>query len=230
MWPAARLAFAIAWACVCLASQPLPIGIFLDFANQPEAALVDLMKSEIREILAPAQLRLSFQRLGESGASQPFRKIVVIRFQGSCHTQADSGNIQLDEPGILDSPALGRTNVASGRILPYVKIFCNEVRAFVPAVSSISYARMYGRALGRVVAHELYHALLSTRAHSKTGVAQSAQTAHDLTREKLALDARSISLLRDLYGPKEKEGDSLEPPSDPERHLIVPVSQSGASQ
>jgi len=226
----ARIALVTAWAGVCLGGQPMPIGIFLDFANQPEAALVDLMKSEVRDILAPAQLRLSFQRFGETGASQPFRKIVVIRFQGACQTQADAGNIQWDEPGILDFPALGRTNVTSGRILPYVKIFCNEIRAFVPPVSSVSFARMYGRALGRVVAHELYHALLSTRTHTRSGVAQSAQTARDLTREKLVLDDRSITLLRDLYGPNENEGDSLEPPSHPERSLVVPVSQSGASQ
>jgi len=73
---------------------------------------------------------------------------------------------------------------------------------------------MYGRALGRVVVHELYHALLSTRVHSRTGVARFRQSGRDLTREKLALDPRAIGKLRELYGTKqEKEGGSEEPPS-----------------
>ena len=206
-----HLALAFLSASVCLAGQP--IGILFDFATQPESAVVNLMKSEIREILAPAQLELSFQRMGEGAASQPYRKIVIVRFHGACQSLSDSGRIHLNDADVLDYPALGSTDIAGGRVLPYVQVYCNEVRAFIPAVSTTSFAEMYGRALGRVVAHELYHALLSTRDHSRTGVARFAQTARDLTRDKLALDTRSIGRLHDLYAPKEKEGGSPEPPS-----------------
>jgi hypothetical protein len=205
-----QLALALQLGGLCLSAQP--IGILFDFANQPEPAVIDLMKTEIREILAPAQMELSFHRIGQTGASQPFRKIVIVRFHGACRTQSDSRGMQSNEAG-LDYPALGRTDISGGRILPYVQVYCNEVRAFIPLVSLTPLAQMYGRALGRVVAHELYHALLSTRDHSRTGVARFAQTARDLTREKLTLDPQSIGLLRDLYGPKEEEGDSVEPPS-----------------
>jgi hypothetical protein len=185
---------------VCLSAQP--IGILFDFAKQPELNIVDLMKSEIREILAPTQMELSIQRIGETGASRAFRKIVIVHFQGSCQTQSDSGGIQLNQPGVLDYPTLGKTDISGGRILPYVQVYCNEVRAFVPSVSSISFAQMYGRALGRVVVHELYHALLSTRVHSRTGVARVSQTARDLTRDGSKLDEISIGRLRELYGSK----------------------------
>jgi hypothetical protein len=212
---AVKFILAFQLAEVCFAGDS--IGILFDFATQPEPAVVDLMKSEIRGILAPAQLDLSIQRLGENGAGQPFRKIVVVRFQGACKAQVDSGGIQLEQPELLDSPALGRTSIASGHILPYVQVYCNEVRAFVPSVSRTPFAKMYGRALGRVVVHELYHALLSTREHSRTGIARVSQSAKDLTCDNLALDAGSIERLRELYGTKEKEGDSAESPShDPE--------------
>jgi hypothetical protein len=210
MYRTALFALALQSAGVCLAAEQ--IGILFDFASQPEPAIVDLMKSEIRDILAPAQLDLSFHRVGERGASQPFRKIVVIRFYGVCQTQSDSD--QLNELGILEYPALGKTNISSGHVLPYVQVYCNEVRAFVPSVSTIPFKQMYGRALGRVVVHELYHVLLSTRGHSTTGVARFAQSARDLTRDRLALDLRSIGRLRELYGPKENEGDSEESPSN----------------
>ena len=137
------LAFQLAGAC--LAGQP--IGILIDFSNQPESAVVDLMKLEIRQILAPAQLELSFQRIGDSGALQSFRKIVIIRFHGTCQVQMDSGGIQLNQAGVLDYPALGRTEIVGGQIVPYVQVYCNEVRAFVPTVSTISfYVQMYGSA------------------------------------------------------------------------------------
>ena len=79
-------------------------------------------------------------------------------------------------------------------------IFCNEVRAFVPTVSLMPKEQMYGRALGRVVVHELYHALLATVEHAHSGIARSVQSPRDLTREKLALDPASIARLREMWG------------------------------
>jgi hypothetical protein len=213
--------FALVLHCAAVYMAAQPIGILFDFGTQPEPAIVELMKSEIREILAPARLDLSFQRVGESGASQPFRKVVIVRFHGSCHSQVDAGGIQ---SAVVDYPALATTDISAGRILPYVQVYCNQIRAFLPSVSRISFARMYGRALGRVVVHELYHTLLSTSAHSRTGVARFAQSARDLTRDSLLLDTRSIGRLHDLYAGKEKEGDSEEPPSNVEPTIVRPAS------
>lgn len=206
-----QFALAFQLVGVCLAAEP--IAIVFDFKTQPEPAVVDRMKSEIREILSPADMDLSFRRLDDGFISRAYRKIVIVRFQGACQSQVDMSGIQLSEPGLLDYPALGRTAISEGHILPFVQVFCNEVRAFLPFISDRTFAQIYGRALGRVVAHELYHALLSTRDHSRTGVARFSQSARDLTRDKLPLDAHSIARLRHLYGPKEKEGDSEEPPS-----------------
>ena len=205
-----QLAIVCQLAGVCLASQP--IGILFDFGTKPQANVVDFMQTEIRDILAPAHMDLSFQRIGDSGASQVFRKIVIVHFHGSCEARSVSGGLQLDDPDLLEYPALGKTDIANGHIMPYVQVYCNELRAFIPSITTMSAVQMYGRALGRVVAHELYHALLSTRDHSRSGVARFAQTARDLTREKLPLDSGSIDRLRNLYGAK-KEGDSEEPPS-----------------
>jgi hypothetical protein len=183
---------------VCLAAQP--IEIVFDFKTPPETAVVDVMKSEIREILRPAQLNLTFQRLGDAASLETFRKIVLIRFQGVCQSGWSNDPIRLNHPALLVYPALGRTEVSEGRVMPFVHIFCNEVRAFVPTVSRTPRQQMYGRALGRVVAHELYHALLSTVEHAHGGIAGAVQSARDLTREKLTLDAASIERLREMGG------------------------------
>lgn len=197
MYRTVLCAIAIQWFGVCFGAQPLPIGVLFDFASQPEFSVVNLMKSEIRDILAPAELPIVFQRLGDTGASQTFRKIVIVHFQGACQTQG----IRLESPDLLSFPSLGKTAVSGGRVLPDVQVYCNEIRAFVPSFSRTPFTEMYGRALGRVVVHELCHALLSTRQHARTGVARFSQSARDLTRDKLLLDARSIALLRALYLP-----------------------------
>lgn len=183
---------------VCLAAQP--IEILLDFKTPPELAVVNVMKSEIRDVLQPAQLDLTFQRLEDAGSLKAFRKIVLVRFQGVCRAGWSVDPIQLTQPALLDFPALGRTEVTEGRVMPFVHIFCNEVRAFVPAVSRAPQEQVYGRALGRVVVHELCHALLSTREHAREGIARDIQSSRDLTRETLLLDAASIDRLHKMWG------------------------------
>lgn len=187
----------------CLAAQP--IEILFDFKTPPEPGVESVMKSEIRQILQPAQLNIELRRLGDGDSLETFGKIILVRFQGTCQAGWSADPIQLNEPALLNHPSLGQTEVSGGRVLPFVHIFCNEVRAFVPSVSRVSQEQMYGRALGRVVAHELYHALLSTLEHARDGIASSAQSARDLTREKWMLDAVSIERLRERWGAKEDE-------------------------
>jgi hypothetical protein len=194
----APFVLALQIAGVCLAAQP--IEIVFDFKTPPEPAVINVMKSEIREILLPAELDLTFQRLGDTASLLSFRKIVLVRFQGVCQSGWSVDPIQLTQPALLNYPALGRTEMSDGRVMPFVHIFCNEVRAFVPSVSRTPQQKMYGRALGRVVAHELYHALLSTVEHAHSGIAGAVQSARDLTREKLTLDSASIERLREMWG------------------------------
>jgi hypothetical protein len=192
--------FALAWqiAGVCLAAQP--IEILFDFKVPPDPAVVNVMKSEINQILEPARLNLEFQKVGDKSSMQIFRKIILIRFLGACQSSWSVDPIRLDQPALLSYPALGRTEVSDGRVLPFVHIFCNEVRAFVPTVSKTPRQQMYGRALGRVVTHELYHALLSTLEHTHSGIAGAVQSVRDLTGEKLMLDRASIDRLREMWG------------------------------
>jgi hypothetical protein len=210
-----QFALALQFASVYLAAQP--IGILFDFNARPDKVTLASMQSEIREILGPAQLELSFQPVTER-STRTFRKIVIVRFRGVCQGKTHRVGLELNEATPGDFPALGRTIVSAGRVLPFVQVFCDEVREFVPFSTGPSAARIFGRALGRVVAHELYHALLATRDHSSTGVARFAQSPFDLTREKLALDHHSIDRLRELYPQKEKEDDSEESSSSAEAY------------
>lgn len=202
-----QFALAIQLTTVCLAAQP--IGILFDFASRPDVEMLNSMKAEIRQIMAPADLELTFQPLAES-EPRTFRKIVVVRFRGVCAGKKHRVDMDSADASVVDFPALGRTDISGGHVLPFVQVYCDEVRQLVPFTSSSAVARIFGRALGRVVAHELYHALLATRDHSRTGVARFAQSPSDLTRERLSLDPVSIHRLRSLYPPTGKGDDSEE--------------------
>ena len=54
----------------------------------------------------------------------------------------------------------------------------------------------FGRALARVLAHELYHILLDTEQHAKSGVTKSHLTPHDLIGESLDFEPDQIEQFR----------------------------------
>lgn len=177
-----------------------PIAVLLDFKSVPEPSVVSVMTAEVHAVLESAQLNLRFLRLTDPRAFSAFKRIILVRFEGVCHSRSSVDPIQLDEPALLDHPALARTEVSGGRVLPYVRVFCNEVRAFVPRVGPHSPEVMYGRALGRVLVHELYHTLLSTREHAQTGLACATLSGRDLTRNDATLDTESLGQLRERWG------------------------------
>lgn len=55
---------------------------------------------------------------------------------------------------------------------------------------------LLGRALGRVVAHEIYHALARSRYHGQRGVAKRSLTAEDLILGSLRLGDAEMTTLR----------------------------------
>jgi hypothetical protein len=171
------------------------------------------MKAEIRNILRPAEIDIRFRdlrRYTPDAQEEVFQKTVIIHFQGACQSEFRVSPLLLDETAVVSSPELARTDIQDGHVLPYVDVYCNEIRAFVPPAAHVSQQQIFGRALGRVVAHELYHALLNTRKHAQRGLARSSQSPRDLTGDTLSLDSRSIFALRQKYSSDKKEADSMQ--------------------
>ena len=80
---------------------------------------------------------------------------------------------------------------AEFKSLTFGEIECDRVKQSVqrvlPGIPSSNGDRLYGRALGRVAAHEMYHMLAGTRKHSKTGLTQSSLTADELISNRIDL-------------------------------------------
>ena len=92
------------------------------------------------------------------------------------------------------------TYTTGGRLLPFGAVDCDRVRqslkrAFTPA----DYSRgdlLFGRALGRVLAHELYHMLARSAAHGKTGVTERALSGDQLCHDRIGLSPQSLAAIR----------------------------------
>jgi hypothetical protein len=126
---------------------------------------------------------------------------VVFTFKGRCQTVGPS----YDELGPLaERQPLAFTRISDGRVLPFSDVQCDTIRNYISL--TVASARpseregILGRAMGRVVAHEMYHMLASTKAHSQGGVARSFHTRQDLTAPEFRFNPREQQLLRALSG------------------------------
>jgi len=163
-----------------------PLVVYLSGSAQPQRS-VDYMKLELGHLMRTAGYRVEWSDAHPSTDSV----LIVVRLRGACEVNETLPA----KPGPLASTA-----VADGRILPFSSVDCDSLtQLLAPQLASQSLARrdfLYGRAMARVVAHEIYHILLDTSDHSREGVARACFTAADLLRENFEFEQNTLARLR----------------------------------
>jgi hypothetical protein len=159
-------------------------------ANQP-AAPIDHMKRELASLMRSAGYHLEWG--GESHS--PF--LAVVELTGTCALSA--GYPPRDAPAV-SAGALASTNVTDGRVLPFAMVNCAALtRSLSNTLVRDAAAQRdfyYGRALARVIAHELYHILMRTTDHSRNGVSRSCFTTADLVAERFDFEGAVLAQMR----------------------------------
>lgn len=145
------------------------IGVFLDFDAVPSAVSVDVMKGEAAKIMKSAGYMLDWRALKENRGKETFASVVVVKFHGKC---------RLEYPARFDANAeenvtLASTMVRDGHVLPFSDVQCDQVRKVLAYGTSPDRQKALGLALGRVLAHELYHFLADTTKHAGAGLAKA---------------------------------------------------------
>ncbi|HJT89547.1 MAG TPA: c-type cytochrome, partial [Bryobacteraceae bacterium] len=159
------------------ASVPL-IKLYTDFQHQPPRDVVQAIHTELDAILSPIGLTFAWQSLDTVQGNELSVRLAVIHFKGACDVQ----DLSTYPPyGFV----LGRTQIVDGEILPFTDIFCNAIRAFVqPQLVNLppgDREKTLGRAVARVLAHELHHIFAQTRHHPRHGFNKRAYSATELT-------------------------------------------------
>lgn len=171
-------------------NSPVTDGIdprFTVVVQQGQPALDDAtqraMEKELQRIFRPSGTRVDVATPDLAEHPEFGTNVVVARIIGRCEVPA------MPPVGPHRADTLGRTLVTDGRILPFVELDCNQiagaVRASLLRLPREGRAPGFGRALARVLAHEIYHVLAGTWRHSPEGIACESLSGDDLTAERL---------------------------------------------
>lgn len=170
------------------------VALYVQFDHTPSEAVMDSLRSELDTIMGPIGLQFDWRPLAGS-SPESTAELAVVSFKGRC--DSTSLPARSTNPG-----ALGWTHISDGVILPFTDLDCGGLRAFLGeqllALASGDRDGAMGRALGRVLAHELYHIFANTTRHASDGVGKPAYSVEDLLcagfhfakKEALAMRAR----------------------------------------
>jgi len=169
-----------------------PITLYTQFEQAPPGGVLKALQDEVASIMAPIGIRFEWRDLGKTGGHEVSAELAVVTFKGRC-----------DAAGLLTRSkfegALGWTHVSDGQILPFTDVSCDRVREFVQtgllAFRVEDREAKYGRALGRVLAHELYHIFANTLRHG-SGVAKESYSVQDLLADDFQFEAKETRMLQ----------------------------------
>jgi len=160
--------------------------VYVRGASGQPAEPIRYMKAELEAIMHRAGYDVSW-RTANQPIDAPF--LAVVDFSGSC------------APGpaapFHEETSLASTSVTDGHVLPFSRIDCV---ALTQAVGPVGDA-LYGQAMARVLAHELYHVLAQTTHHGRAGIAKPCFRTTDLLAAKFEFEENIRVQLRSLHGP-----------------------------
>ena len=157
--------------------------VYLRDHSAVAGAVSTAMRAEASSLMVALGYDLSFARENERETESSV--LVVVDFRGYCDEQHIPGGTPPARP-------LATTAVADRAILPFSSLDCSALSQFLSPVlrtsPADSRAHVYGRALGRLLSHELYHIVRQTKQHQMHGVAQSSLSPWELTSENFIGD------------------------------------------
>jgi hypothetical protein len=178
MLHAARLASLALFASWVLNAQP---SLFLYLSNNPPEAFTERsMKVEFASLMEPLGYGTTWRTLlmrrneGEEG------QLIVVKLIGDCSTTAPATRVSSGMP-------IANVQEVDGRILPFIDVHCGVLTGMLqPALKDLpAYQQRWllGRAIARVLVHEVYHITVQTHDHREKGLAKAKLNGYELTSE-----------------------------------------------
>jgi len=168
------------------------VTLYTAFQQAPPDGVAPAIESELGNIMLPAGLHFDWHPLSEAGGRVSFQ-LAVVHFKGQCDTQDLRPEWGYPDP-------LGWTHVSDGEILPFIDVNCDGVRLFTQrsliSLTGPGRDAAYGRAVARVLAHELYHFLANTKGHASGGLAKAAYSVEELLGETFRFGRKGYECLR----------------------------------
>jgi hypothetical protein len=167
------------------------VGVYLQVDANASSLSLQTMRMEVRDIMTPTGLNLVWTN---APGTARVDKLVVVTMRGTCQAGAEGG------VKFKDRSSLASTAVTDGKVLPFSWVDCGGLNQFLKSalVGQAPRAReeIYGRALGRLLAHELYHVLMQTESHTASGVSKASFSVGDLLAAYLPFQPDAIALFQ----------------------------------
>ncbi len=173
------------------------IGVLLRFDAAPAEGFVREMEGELARIMGAADLRLKWLTPEQSDGKQSYARAVIFTFHGDCRAVPDAREARAE----MRQVTLADTAVEGDAILPFSDMNCDRLRAFLSGEEpeTAGMASRMGVAMGRVLAHEMYHVLLQTRTHGSHGISRAVHTPSALLSKELRFDDAEIVRFRERF-------------------------------
>jgi hypothetical protein len=173
------------------------LTVLLDFEDTASSQSIGEMRREVQQIMKPAGIFVNVRLRSDLQPAEHFEDLVLIRFKGLCRGMPDP--MLIDERG---PAAFARFYTVQGQVQPFGEVACDRVRRAVDSALWGGQRRdreeLFGRALGRVLAHELVHVLGKTPAHGKSGVFRESLSGAQLVSDRLELHPADRDRLRHI--------------------------------
>jgi hypothetical protein len=206
-----RVCFRAAFCLISLVALPVPgysseppsneLLVYLSAdAAQPQRPL-DYMKLELGRLMTTAGYRVEWRDARVSGRETAMGDLAFVELRGACGLPMGSAiSESLRKSASFATSSFATTSVSDGRVLPFSSVNCASLsQALVAHLASEPGARrdyLYGRAMARVLAHELYHVLARSGDHAHQGIARASFTANDLLTERFDFEQTTLAQLR----------------------------------
>ena len=171
---------------------PPVLAIVTRFEGPHSDRAIQEMEGEAGRILSPSGLRVDWRRSGEA-FGRSYDDLVVVSFKGDCRVSP--------VPYVYDELGpLAFAYSADSTVEPFSQVACDKVvRSVRSAMWGSDFARadlLLGRALGRVVVHELIHMLSKSGHHAQEGIGRPALSPKELIGPSPQLSQEDLALLR----------------------------------
>jgi hypothetical protein len=170
-------------------SSPVTAVIFPE--GQYSKTAVREMGREAAHILKRSGVALRW-RIGAPPQSVAGR-LVVVKLIGRCDMDGS--------PAYLQPGPLGWAQEVDGTVIPFSSLACDNLRGAVEAAPMHGDQprgnAALGRAMGRVLAHEIVHVVTDSSAHASQGVTQPALTPRELTSGAFEMQPSEVEAVQD---------------------------------
>ena len=178
---------------ICVHAEPRTLAIYLKQAGGLNGESREMMQFELQRLLDPAGIRVIWKDFGARKTGEDFDLVVVGSIAGSCSPGENepAPTISAVQPLV----SLADTAVSNNHILPFFEVDCSWLRRIL---GSNAGRPLMGRALARVIGHELYHILARTMEHRDAGIAKAIFSAEELSMARFDFDLISLARIRSL--------------------------------